>query len=201
MLWWIYQQHVKSASCISYEARKYWLKSGKNSQRFPVILYIYKLNSWDCSPIYGLLHCYFLFSTLQKISVDFTVKWLATSCQSIPRYFFIGARNHFQEPGTVSRIAFGHIALKPYKGSFERCRLTSWFLKNVLKADGRKYKGKWTGCQVFYCKIYGFFYSVFKWSPVTKISKWKWHHEKSECRIWPQKSHIWDDRAPRTSSS
>ena len=39
-------------------------------------------------------------STLQKIAVDFTVKLLATSCQSISR-FFTGARKHFQESGTV----------------------------------------------------------------------------------------------------
>ena len=58
----------------------------------------------------------------KKISVDFTVKYLATSCQSISRFFFFVFflrapenifRNQAQYGSKKTCIAFGHIALKP----------------------------------------------------------------------------------------
>ena len=52
-----------------------------------------------------------------------------------------GARKHFQESGTVryerGMYCFGHIALQPYKGIFESCRL-HFISKNVLHVDARK---------------------------------------------------------------
>ena len=55
-------------------------------------------------------------------------------------------RNQAQNGSKKTCIAFGHIALKPYKGILECCRLTYPYYilisKNVLRADARKNNGK-----------------------------------------------------------
>ena len=75
-------------------------------------------------------------------------------------------RNQAQYGSKKICIAFGHIALKPYKGFLECCLLTYLYhiliSKNVLQADARKLTGNGlaAGCQVFYRKVHVLFYSV-----------------------------------------
>ena len=80
---------------------------------------------------YSVLSFIPLFSTLQKISVDFWVKCLETSCRSISRFFVFFNRapvnifrNQAQYGSKKICIVFGHLALKPYKGIFKCCQLT-----------------------------------------------------------------------------